>query len=100
VNGYAVSISQSSMAQSSLANFDALALAPQSVEDSERHQWREGHSMRWRERMGTDDCAICFESSLEPAFVCDGTPYSSPFPFGCNVLMLGKIVIWWSIKAV
>lgn len=86
VNGYAVSISQSSMAQSSIMNFDALALPPQNVEESEKHQWREGHSMRWREHIGTDDCQVCFESSVEPAFVCVGplpssSPSISPSPF-------------------
>jgi len=77
VNGYAVSISQNSFAQSSIMNLDALALPPQNVEESDKHQWREGHSMRWRERQGTDDCAICFETTVEPVFICDSTPTSN-----------------------
>jgi dDENN domain len=36
------------------------------------HQWREGHSLRWRERHNPDECEVCFDNSSEGMFVCDG----------------------------
>lgn len=74
VNGYAVSISRSSTAISSIMNFDALALPVQTVEESEMHQWREGHSLRWNEQPEPEisGCDVCFENSGEGVFVCDG----------------------------
>src|SRR5277367_2432588 len=74
VNGYAVSISQSSMAHSSIMNFDALQMPVQKVEESEMRQWREGHSLRWQERVHPTDCEVCYELCAEGLFVCDGTP--------------------------
>src|SRR5271155_2144352 len=46
VNGSAGSISQSSTAHSSIMNFDVLQTPVQKVEESEMHQWREGHFLR------------------------------------------------------
>jgi hypothetical protein len=73
VNGYAVSISQSSTAASSILNFDALAMPLKNVEESERHQWREGHSLRWRDNVDVCECEVCYETSGGGMFVCDGT---------------------------
>jgi hypothetical protein len=77
VNGYAVSISQMSTAASSILNFDALALPVQQVEESEMHQWREGHSLRWKEQVETCECEVCYEVNAGGMFVCDGTPISA-----------------------
>lgn len=79
VNGYAVSISQSSTAASSILNFDALAMPIQKVEDSEMHQWREGHSLRWKQRPDPCDCDICYEPNGGGMYVCDGI-HSLNFP--------------------
>jgi hypothetical protein len=74
VNGYAVSISQSSTAASSILNFDALALPIKPVEDSEMHQWREGHSLFWAERSSLCDCEICYEPCGGGGmYICNGT---------------------------
>src|SRR5271170_6190548 len=75
VNGYAVSISQSSTAHSSIMNFDPLQMPVQKVEESEMHQWREGHSFRWQERAHPTDCEVCYELCTEGIFVCDGPPH-------------------------
>ena len=75
VNGYAVSISQSSTAHSSIMNFDALQMPVQKVEESEMHQWREGHSLRWQEMTLPVDCEVCYEFCAEGLFVCDGQPF-------------------------
>jgi hypothetical protein len=72
VNGYAVSISQTSIAASSILNFDALAMPLQQVEMSEMHQWREGHSLRWNEGMEGCECEVCYEGNDGGMFVCDG----------------------------
>src|SRR5277367_2614254 len=84
VNGYAVSISQSSTAHSSIMNFDALQTPVQKVEESEMLQWREGHSLRWQERVLPTDCEVCYELCTEGLFVCDGPP--SPLPSVVDLL--------------
>ena len=73
LNGYAVSISHSSTAASSILNFDALAMPIQKVEESEMHQWREGHSLRWKKQHDPTDCNICFDLCSGGIFVCDGS---------------------------
>lgn len=75
VNGYAVSISQTSTAASSILNFDALTLPVQEVEQSEKHQWREGHSLRWKEKAENSECEVCFDVSEKGKFICDGTSH-------------------------
>jgi hypothetical protein len=60
------------MANSSIMNFDALALPVQTVEESEMHQWREGHSLRWNEELDNANCDVCYENTDEGVFVCDG----------------------------
>ena len=72
MNGYAVSITPSA-AHSSVLNFDAMTIPFQKVEESEKHQWREGHSLRWKERPDSCDCEVCFDLSEGGMFVCDGT---------------------------
>src|ERR1700759_2032102 len=72
VNGYAVSISQSSTAASSILNFDALAMPIRKVEESDMHQWREGHSFRWKQRPDPCDCDVCYEPNGGGIYVCDG----------------------------
>lgn len=73
VNGNGVPTSPSSTIHSSILNFDALALPVRDVEESEKHQWREGHSLRWREAHASHDCEICFGTCDEGEFVCDGS---------------------------
>lgn len=53
-------------------NFDALALPVQMVEESEMHQWREGHSLRWKEQTDPGECEVCYDNTGEGMFVCDG----------------------------
>ena len=85
INGYAVSISQSSTAASSILNFDALAIPVREVEESERHQWREGHSLKWTERQDLCDCEVCYEPSSGAMFVCDGKPPRDCVDIDCRL---------------
>jgi hypothetical protein len=95
VNGYAVSISQTSIAASSILNFDALTLPVQEVEQSEKHQWREGHCLRWKETAENCECEVCFDVNEKGMFICDGTLSSSS---ANQIVNYQSIIVVWMLS--
>jgi hypothetical protein len=66
-------------------NFDALTIPMKEVEKSEKHQWREGHSLKWNEHARHGDCEVCYEASAGGMFICDGISFRSCINGDCRL---------------